>query len=95
MTVKMKSNGRNAEKRVDLVLEGGGVKGVALVGALAALEDQGYIPQNIAGTSVGAILGALLAAGYTAAELRDIMMNQLDFRRLRDLSLEGQLPLIG
>jgi NTE family protein len=80
---------------VDLVLEGGGVKGVALVGALAALEDQGYIPQNIAGTSVGAIVGALLAAGYSAAELRDIMMNQLDFRRLRDLSLEGQLPLIG
>jgi NTE family protein len=44
---------------------------------------------------VGAIVGALLAAGYSAAELRDIMMNQLDFRRLRDLSLEGQLPLIG
>lgn len=89
------SNGLNPEKRVDLVLEGGGVKGVGLVGALAALEDDGYQPQNIAGTSVGAIVGALLAAGYTSAELREIMMDQLDFRRFKDLDLEGQLPLVG
>ncbi len=95
MKPKRSRNGRNEEKRVDLVLEGGGVKGVGLVGALAALEEHGYRPQNIAGTSVGAIVGALLAAGYTAAEIRDIMMNQLDFRRFKDLDLEGHVPFVG
>lgn len=95
MTAKKMSNERNAEKRVDLVLEGGGVKGIALVGALAALEEHGYLPQNIAGTSVGAIVGALLAAGYTAKELRKIMLDELDLRRFEDPSLESQLPLLG
>ncbi len=95
MTVKSKSNGRYAEKRVDLVLEGGGVKGIGLVGALASLEEHGYLPQNIAGTSVGAVVGALLAAGYTAAELRKIMMDEFDFRSLQDTNLKGRLPLVG
>lgn len=55
------------KKRVDLVFEGGGVKGIALVGALTVLEEWGYEPQGVAGTSAGAVLAALLAAGYTAA----------------------------
>lgn len=50
--------------------EGGGAKGIALVGALSVLEERGYEPQGVAGTSAGAVLTALLAAGYTAAELR-------------------------
>ena len=54
----------------DLVFEGGGVKGIGLAGALATLEERQYAPQNIAGTSAGAITAALLAAGYSAAELR-------------------------
>lgn len=95
MATKKMTINKNQEKRVDLVLEGGGVKGVGLVGALAALEDNGYVHQNIAGTSVGAIVGALLAAGYTAAELREIMLDEFDFRCLRDLGFEGQLPLVG
>src|SRR3989442_103977 len=59
------------EKYVDLVLEGGGVKGIALVGALTTLEEQGFLPQNLAGTSAGAIVATLYAAGYKASELRD------------------------
>ena len=50
---------------VDLVFEGGGVKGIGLAGALATLEERGYQPQNVAGTSAGAINASLLAAGYT------------------------------
>jgi hypothetical protein len=45
---------------VDLVFEGGGVKGIALVGAFSILEVRGYEPQNMAGTSAGAIVAALL-----------------------------------
>jgi NTE family protein len=82
------------EKRIDLVLEGGGVKGIGLVGALAVLDERGFEPQNIAGTSAGAIAAALTAAGYTPAELRSILLD-LDFREFKDKGWEGRLPLIG
>ena len=63
------------ERDVNLVFEGGGLKGIALVGAYSVLEERGYRPQNIAGASAGAIVAALLAAGYTAAELRQTIMD--------------------
>ena len=62
-----------AEPRVDAVFEGGGVKGIALVGAAAVVEAAGYRFNNLAGTSAGAIVAALLGAGYTAAELQSIL----------------------
>lgn len=46
----------------DLVLEGGGVKGIALVGAISVLEERGYEFQRVAGTSAGTIVGSLVAA---------------------------------
>lgn len=81
------------EMYVDLVFEGGGVKGIGLAGALATLEERGYRPQNVAGTSAGAISAALLAAGYTAAELREIIL-KLDYRQFRDKAWEDKVPLI-
>lgn len=67
----------------DLVLEGGGVKGIALVGAVSVLEERGYRFHRVAGTSAGAIVGALVAAGVPSVELRAIM-EELDYRRFRD-----------
>jgi NTE family protein len=65
--------GRQAEppagRRADAVFQGGGVKGIALVGAAAAMEDAGYRWVNLAGTSAGAIVAALLAAGYPASRV--------------------------
>ncbi len=55
--------------RADLVLEGGGVKGIGLVGAISVLMERGYTFQRVAGTSAGSIVGALVAAGFTADEL--------------------------
>ena len=55
-----------ADLRADLVLEGGGVKGIGLVGAIAVLEERGYLFNRVAGTSAGAIVGALVAAGFAA-----------------------------
>ncbi|HEV7648515.1 MAG TPA: patatin-like phospholipase family protein [Actinophytocola sp.] len=43
-----------SEKTVDLVLEGGGVKGIGLLGAVLAMADAGYRFERIAGTSAGA-----------------------------------------
>ena len=50
------------EKRADLVLSGGGVKGVALVGAVGALIDAGYGVQRMSGTSAGSIIREIVAA---------------------------------
>ena len=79
------------ERRVDLVFEGGGVRGNALVGALAVLEERGYRPQNVAGTSAGAIVAALWSAGYSAAEQKAILA-ELDFGRFKDEAWEDRLP---
>ncbi len=70
----------STEKCADLVFDGGGVKGIALVGALSVLEEEGFQPQNVAGTSAGAIVATLLAAGYTAVQLRDILAELLSHR---------------
>lgn len=79
----------------NLVFEGGGVKGVAYVGALEVLAAQG-IRTNVtavAGTSAGAITAALVAAGFTAAELKTTMM-ALELRSFEDGRLEGPIRLV-
>lgn len=50
------------ELRADLALEGGGVKGIGLVGAILVLDEAGYKIQRVAGTSAGAIAASLVAA---------------------------------
>lgn len=90
----MPESGRHEEKRIDLVFEGGGVKGIGLAGAVSVLLERGYRPQNLAGTSAGAIAAALIAAGYTADELKEIILG-LDYRRFRDEAWEDRLPLAG
>jgi NTE family protein len=69
--------------KADLVLEGGGVKGIALVGAIDVLEDAGYSFPRVAGTSAGAIVGSLVAARVPAAELKHIM-ESTEYWRFRD-----------
>jgi NTE family protein len=78
-------------RKVDVVLEGGGVKGIALVGALSVLMDAGYAVQNVAGTSAGAIVGVLVAAGHSAQEIRSIM-EATEYSRFQDESWLDRLP---
>lgn len=54
-----------------LVLSGGGIKGVAHIGAIKALEEHGIFPTHIAGTSAGAIVGSLYAGGVGWSEILD------------------------
>jgi NTE family protein len=84
-------DGVAAAKDCDLVCEGGGVKGIGLAGAYATLEEAGYRPKRVAGTSAGAITAALIAAGYTAAELKEIVLS-LDFRQFEDKGWEDRIP---
>jgi NTE family protein len=70
---------------VNLVLEGGGVKGIGLVGAISVLEEHGFSFVRVAGTSAGAIVGSLVAAGFTSSELHELMAT-LDYTKFRDAS---------
>ena len=69
----------------NLVFEGGGVKGIAYIGAMQVLEQKGILSniQRIGGTSVGAINAVLLALGFTNAEQRDILW-RLNFNNFLD-----------
>jgi NTE family protein len=67
----------------DFVLESGGVKGIGLMGAISVLEERGWTFNRLAGESAGAIVGSLVAAGYSAHELLQIM-NQIDYRNYDD-----------
>jgi NTE family protein len=83
------------ELQADLVFEGGGVKGIALAGAYLELAAQGYRPQCVAGTSAGAIIAALVAAGYDAAEIEAVALHELQFRDVADHTLTGHLGRPG
>jgi len=69
----------------NLVFEGGGVKGIAYVGAMKVLEKREILPaiQRVGGTSAGAINATLLALGFTNDEQRKIMW-EMDFKSLLD-----------
>ncbi len=77
----------NQDLKVGLVLSGGGAKGLAHVSVLKVLEEAGVRVDYIGGTSMGAIIGALYASGYTANQL-DSILKVIDF----DLILTDQMP---
>lgn len=81
-------------RQTDLVLEGGGVKGIALAGAVGPIARAGYTFERIAGTSAGAVVGAVLAAMQQRDEpldrLEDIALS-LDYRKFRDHAFPGSL----
>ena len=82
------STANQEEVKVGLVLSGGGAKGFAHIGALKVIEEAGVKIDYIGGTSMGAIIGALYASGYTANELDSIFRNT-DFTQL----IQDNLPL--
>ena len=59
------------ERRIALVLGGGGMKGFAHIGVIQALEERGIVPTLYAGTSIGAMMGAARVCGMSVAELVD------------------------
>lgn len=84
----MERSGRHLT--VGLVLSGGGARGFAHIGVLRVLEREGARYDVIAGTSMGAIIGALYAAGHRPQEIQDITANTT-WRDVVDLSLRTGL----
>jgi len=75
----------------DGVFEGGGVKGIALVGALEAAREHGIERWvNVAGTSAGAIIASLLAVGYEPQELRRIL-EKTEYKQFADYGWGGRI----
>ena len=58
-------------EKLGLVLSGGGVRGIAHIGAIKALEENGIIADVVSGSSAGAVVGALYCNGYTPEEMID------------------------
>ncbi|KJD37279.1 patatin [Tamlana sedimentorum] len=90
VSVSAKAQDNNIEKnepKVGLVLSGGGAKGLAHIGVLKVIDSLGVKVDYVAGTSMGAIIGSLYAAGYTAKQL-DSVFHEVDF----DNILNDNLP---
>ena len=60
-------------ENLGVVFSGGGALGLAHIGAIKALEEYGIEPKYVAGTSMGAIIGVMYAAGYSADEIMEIV----------------------
>lgn len=68
---------------IDGVFSGGGIKGLALIGAYEEIEKRGLQFKRVAGTSAGSVIAAFIAAGYTSKEILSFM-NELDLEQLLD-----------
>lgn len=80
-------NPGKGDLKVGLVLSGGGAKGLAHIGAIRAIEESGVRIDYIGGTSMGAIVGAMYASGYTAVEM-DSIFRSVNFEQV----IQGLVP---
>lgn len=96
-------NPRSSNGNFSLALGGGGARGLSHIGVIRKLEELGAAPSHIAGTSMGAIIGALYALGKTSHEMegviKDLKMTKLvdvDFKKglLKGKKVEGFLDSI-
>ena len=75
-------------KKLGLVLGSGGARGIAHVGFLQALDENGIVPYCISGCSMGSVVGGLYAKGMTPAEMLEVV-KKLKPNDIIDLSLGG------
>lgn len=80
--------------KLALALGGGAARGFAHVGVIKALESQGIVPDIVVGSSAGAVVGALYAAGHNGFELQKLA-HRLDETRISDWSLPDRGVLKG
>ncbi len=100
-----RGQGPRGDWRFALVLGGGGMHGLAHVGALAELEARGWAPAEAIGCSIGALIAATWAAGFTTVEIESIALSlqrhdvfqlahgDMAFKRMRSPALYKTEPL--
>lgn len=69
----------------NLALKGGGVKGIAYVGALRELDQEGLLSgiERVAGTSVGSLLAGMICAGYSVDEIENLLKHHFDLKKFK------------
>lgn len=82
-----------AKKKIGLALGGGAARGIAHIGVLEILEKEGIPIDMVAGTSAGALIGALHASGMTALQMKELFLG-FDWRKGRRL-VDLALPRTG
>lgn len=95
LSLILNKNIKDGNKTI-LVLSGGGIKGIAHLGAIKALEEKN-IMKNIttyAGTSAGALILALINIGYTSDELHDFI-KLFDMNRMKSMNPQNILSAYG
>jgi len=79
----------NHAQKVGLVLSGGGASGLAHIGVIKALEENNIPIDYITGTSMGAFIGAMYAAGYSPEEMEKIATSP-DFQRIATGAIDSK-----
>ncbi|HMC82169.1 MAG TPA: patatin-like phospholipase family protein, partial [Candidatus Polarisedimenticolia bacterium] len=80
---------------IGLALSGGGARGLAHIGVLKALEELHVRVDRVAGTSMGAVVGSLLACGYNASEIESILL-EVDWSEIfRNAAPRSRVALLG
>lgn len=74
------------KKKLGFALGAGGSRGVAHIGFLRAMEEEGIVPDYVSGCSMGSVIGSCYAKGYTTKYMEEIV-KKLKFSDLFDLSL--------
>lgn len=97
--------GLPSSRHYTLVLGGGGIRGLAHVGVLAALNEAGFVPSDVVGSSVGAIVAAAWCAGMGIDEMRQLALDlkrhdlfqvahrEMAFKRMRSPGLYRREPI--
>lgn len=83
-----------SKRYLNLVLSGGGVKGIAYVGMFRQAELMGYSWGNIVGVSAGAVAGSFAGAGYSAGEIKKIL-DEFDFQSIQQSEVEKKVPAVA
>jgi NTE family protein len=90
------NNDQNKPQKIGLALSGGGVRGVAHLGTIQALTDDGIKFSHISGTSAGAVAAAFFAEGYAPKEILQIIKDAKLFKLLRpSLGRAGLLSILN
>ncbi len=84
-------------KEIAVALGGGGIRGIAHIGVLKKLQENGYVIRAVTGTSAGGLVGAVFAGGFSPDEIEDIIynVNQKAFFSLSSSNVPSLLSLQG
>ncbi len=80
--------------KIDAVFEGGGMRGIGIVGAINCMENEGCEFVRVAGSSAGAVIASLIAAGYNSKQIKKMLI-EISFLKFMDKNKLQRLPLLG